>query len=99
MLSKRVSSLLKRGIVSKGAQIRNFAKEGNIIGIDLGTTNSCVSVTEGGKPIIIENSEGKRTTPSIVAFTDEGVVVGELAKRQAVTNPGNSVLHKLELMF
>src|SRR5512139_3388767 len=64
---------------------------GKIIGIDLGTTNSCVAVMEGGKPRVIENSEGDRTTPSIVAFTGEDeVVVGQSAKRQAVTNPQNT---------
>ncbi len=63
-----------------------------IIGIDLGTTNSCVAVMEGGKPKVIENSEGDRTTPSIVAFTkDNEVVVGQSAKRQAVTNPKNTL--------
>jgi molecular chaperone DnaK len=63
-----------------------------IIGIDLGTTNSCVAVIEGGKPKVIENSEGDRTTPSIVAFTkDNEVVVGQSAKRQAVTNPKNTL--------
>jgi molecular chaperone DnaK len=63
-----------------------------IIGIDLGTTNSCVAVMEGGKPRVIENSEGDRVTPSVVAFTNEGeVVVGQPAKRQAVTNPKNTV--------
>ena len=65
---------------------------GKIIGIDLGTTNSCVSVLEGDKPKVIENSEGARTTPSVVAFTDEGeILVGQSAKRQAVTNPHNTV--------
>jgi molecular chaperone DnaK len=65
---------------------------GKIIGIDLGTTNSCVAVMEGGKPKVIENSEGDRTTPSIVAFTKDGeVLVGQSAKRQAVTNPANTV--------
>jgi molecular chaperone DnaK len=63
-----------------------------IIGIDLGTTNSCVAVMEGGKPRVIENSEGDRTTPSIVAFTKDGeVIVGQAAKRQAVTNPQNTL--------
>ncbi len=65
---------------------------GKIIGIDLGTTNSCVAVMEGGKPRVIENSEGDRTTPSIVAFTKDGeVLVGQAAKRQAVTNPKNTL--------
>jgi len=65
---------------------------GKIIGIDLGTTNSCVAVMEGGKPRVIENSEGDRTTPSIVAFTDGGEeLVGASAKRQAVTNPKNTL--------
>jgi molecular chaperone DnaK len=63
-----------------------------IIGIDLGTTNSCVAIMEGGKPKVIENSEGDRTTPSIVAFTKDGeVLVGQSAKRQAVTNPQNTL--------
>jgi molecular chaperone DnaK len=63
-----------------------------VIGIDLGTTNSCVAVMEGGKPRVIENSEGDRTTPSIVAFTkDDEVLVGQSAKRQAVTNPHNTM--------
>jgi molecular chaperone DnaK len=65
---------------------------GKVIGIDLGTTNSCVAVMEGDKPKVIENSEGDRTTPSIVAFTkDDEVLVGQSAKRQAVTNPGNTL--------
>ena len=63
-----------------------------VIGIDLGTTNSCVAIMEGGKPKVIENSEGDRTTPSIVAFTkDDEVLVGQSAKRQAVTNPHNTL--------
>src|SRR5580693_7481739 len=63
-----------------------------IIGIDLGTTNSCVAIMEGNKPKVIENSEGDRTTPSIVAFTKDGeVLVGQSAKRQAVTNPQNTL--------
>jgi molecular chaperone DnaK len=65
---------------------------GKMIGIDLGTTNSCVAIMEGGKPKVIENSEGDRTTPSIVAFSKDGeVLVGQSAKRQAVTNPANTV--------
>ncbi len=65
---------------------------GKVIGIDLGTTNSCVAIMEGGKPRVIENSEGDRTTPSIVAFTkDNEVLVGQSAKRQAVTNPQNTL--------
>src|SRR6195952_2939479 len=63
-----------------------------VIGIDLGTTNSCVAVMEGGKPRVIENSEGARTTPSVVAFSEDGaVIVGQPAKRQAVTNPENTI--------
>jgi molecular chaperone DnaK len=65
---------------------------GKVIGIDLGTTNSCVSVMEGGEPTVIPNSEGSRTTPSIVAFTDGGErLVGQIAKRQAITNPESTV--------
>ena len=63
-----------------------------VIGIDLGTTNSCVAVMEGGKPKVIENSEGERTTPSVVAFTKDGErLIGQPAKRQAVTNPDNTI--------
>ena len=63
---------------------------GKIIGIDLGTTNSCVAVMEAGEPVVIPNSEGMRTTPSVVAFTKSGErLVGQVAKRQAVTNPTN----------
>ncbi|HDG97755.1 MAG: molecular chaperone DnaK [Deltaproteobacteria bacterium] len=65
---------------------------GKIIGIDLGTTNSCVAVMEGGDPVVIANAEGSRTTPSMVAFTDSGErLVGQAAKRQAVTNPENTI--------
>ncbi len=65
---------------------------GKVIGIDLGTTNSCVAVMEGGEPVVIANSEGSRTTPSIVAFTESGErLVGQQAKRQAVTNPENTL--------
>ncbi|MFH1511910.1 MAG: Hsp70 family protein, partial [Bacillota bacterium] len=64
-----------------------------IIGIDLGTTNSCVAVLEGGEPVVIPNAEGARTTPSVVAFTKEGErLVGQIAKRQAVTNPERTVI-------
>ena len=62
-----------------------------IIGIDLGTTNSCVSVVEGGEPVVISNSEGRRTTPSIVSFTENDRKIGDPAKRQAVTNPKNTI--------
>ena len=66
---------------------------GKIIGIDLGTTNSCVSVMEGGEPVVIPNAEGNRTTPSVVAFSKNGErLVGQIAKRQAVTNPENTVI-------
>ncbi len=65
---------------------------GKIIGIDLGTTNSCVAVVEGGKPVVITNAEGSRTTPSVVGFTKDGNrVIGKLAKNQAITNPHNTV--------
>ena len=65
---------------------------GKIIGIDLGTTNSCVSIMEGGQPKVIENSEGSRTTPSVVAYQEDGeILVGAPAKRQAVTNPKNTL--------
>ena len=64
---------------------------GKIIGIDLGTTNSCVAVMEGGKARVLENSEGERTTPSIIAYIDDEVIVGAPAKRQAVTNPANTL--------
>ncbi len=64
---------------------------GKIIGIDLGTTNSCVAVMEGGEPTVVQNSEGQRTTPSIVAFTDKGRLVGQPAKNQMVTNPERTV--------
>ena len=65
---------------------------GKIIGIDLGTTNSCVGVMEGGQPVVIANAEGARTTPSVVAFTKSGErLVGEPAKRQAVTNADKTI--------
>jgi len=68
--------------------IENMAK---VIGIDLGTTNSCIAIMDGSQPRVIENSEGARTTPSIVAFTDDERLVGQPAKRQAVTNPDNTI--------
>ncbi|MBI4682304.1 MAG: molecular chaperone DnaK [Nitrospirae bacterium] len=72
---------------------------GRVIGIDLGTTNSCVSVMEGGEPTVIANQEGTRTTPSVVAFTDKGErLVGQIAKRQAITNPENTVFSIKRLM-
>jgi len=69
---------------------KNFSSKA--IGIDLGTTNSCVAIMEGSKPKILENAEGKRTTPSIVSFSEDGErLVGEPAKRQAMTNPENTI--------
>ncbi len=69
-----------------------MSKKGKIIGIDLGTTNSCVSVMSGGDPQVIQNSEGQRTTPSVVAFTDKGErLVGQVAKNQTITNPANTI--------
>ena len=63
-----------------------------IIGIDLGTTNSCVAVIEGGEPVVITNAEGARTTPSVVGFTKTGErLVGQVAKRQAITNPDRTI--------
>jgi len=70
-----------------------------VIGIDLGTTNSCVAIMEGGDPVVIANSEGSRTTPSVVAFTESGErLVGQIAKRQAITNPTNTVFAIKRLM-
>ena len=72
---------------------------GRIIGIDLGTTNSCVAVVEGLEPLVVPNAEGSRTTPSVVAFTGEGEpLVGQIAKRQAVTNAENTVSSVKRLM-
>jgi molecular chaperone DnaK len=73
-------------LLNKGEKIMS-----KVIGIDLGTTNSCVAVIENGSPKVIENSEGARTTPSIVAYTDQEILVGASAKRQAVTNPKNTI--------
>ena len=65
---------------------------GKIIGIDLGTTNSCVAVMEGGEPVVIPNAEGARTTPSVVAFAkNKERLVGQIAKRQAITNPDRNI--------
>ena len=70
-----------------------------VIGIDLGTSNSCVAVVEGGEPTVITNSEGARTTPSIVAFTKDGErLVGQSAKRQAITNPTNTIFSAKRLI-
>ena len=70
-----------------------------ILGIDLGTTNSCMSVMEGGEPVVVPNAEGARTTPSIVAFTKSGErLVGQAAKRQAVTNPRNTIFSAKRLI-
>ena len=66
---------------------------GKVIGIDLGTTNSCVAVMEGGEAVVIPNAEGARTTPSVVAFSNNGErLIGQVAKRQAVTNPDHTVM-------
>ena len=70
-----------------------------ILGIDLGTTNSCMAIMEAGEPTVLENSEGARTTPSVVAFTKGGErVVGQAAKRQAITNPANTIFSAKRLM-
>ena len=72
---------------------------GKVIGVDLGTTNSCVVILEGGNPVVIPNSEGSRTTPSKVAFTEQGDrLVGHIAKRQAITNPENTIFAVKRLM-
>ena len=77
---------------SRLSHIKGDKKMGKIIGIDLGTTNSCVAVMEGNEPVVIPNAEGGRTTPSVVAFTKSGErLVGQPAKRQAVTNPHNTI--------
>ncbi|HAY82191.1 MAG TPA: molecular chaperone DnaK, partial [Planctomycetaceae bacterium] len=68
-----------------------MAQGEKIIGIDLGTTNSCVAVMEGSEPKVIQNQEGNRTTPSVVAFTDKGEQMGDPARRQAVTNPARTI--------
>ena len=68
-----------------------MAKKEYVLGIDLGTTNSCLSVVQSGDPVVIPNPEGRRTTPSVVGFTDSDRKVGDPAKRQAVTNPTKTV--------
>ena len=87
--------VLFRNVCTKRcAQVRTYAEKaatGDVIGIDLGTTNSCVAIMEGSAPRVIENAEGHRTTPSIVAWGKSGEkLVGQAAKRQAVTNPMNT---------
>ena len=68
-----------------------------VIGIDLGTTNSCVAVMEGGEPVVIANAEGSRTTPSVVAFSKTNErIVGQVAKRQSITNPDRTVMRSEE---
>src|SRR5207247_11250448 len=72
---------------------------GKVIGIDLGTTNSCVAIMSGGDPVVIANAEGSRTTPSVVAITDKGErLAGQIAKRQAITNPENTIYSIKRLM-
>ena len=72
---------------------------GKILGIDLVTTNSCMAIMEGGEPVVIPNSEGSRTTPSVVAFSKNGErLVGQAAKRQAVTNPSNTIFSAKRLI-
>jgi len=76
----------------RGIRVERQDEMGKVIGIDLGTTNSCVSVMEGGEPKVIANAEGFRTTPSVVAFSKTGErLVGLVARRQAVTNPKNTI--------
>jgi len=79
------------GIAKRTSNLFGDSQMGKIIGIDLGTTNSCVAVLDGDKPRVIENAEGERTTPSVIAYTDGETLVGQPAKRQAVTNPENTL--------
>ena len=86
-------------IISQNNNIERKYTMSKILGIDLGTTNSCMAVMEGGQATVLENSEGARTTPSIVAFTKNGErIVGQAAKRQAVTNPRNTVFSAKRLI-
>lgn len=88
IISNKKISLFK---TFTSSSIKYFSSSSKIIGIDLGTTNSCVSIMESGTPKVIENNEGMRTTPSVVAFVEGGSqLVGLPAKRQAVTNPQNT---------
>lgn len=95
VLTSNSKLLINNKNIVRGFQstVPSFAKEsGDIIGIDLGTTNSCVAIMEGKNPRVIENAEGARTTPSVVAFTKDGErLIGQAAKRQAVTNPANTL--------
>ncbi len=87
----KCQNLKKQNNFFKKQNLFNFSSNSKIIGIDLGTTNSCVSVMEGGSAKVIENNEGMRTTPSVVAFLDNNEqLVGLPAKRQSVTNPSNT---------
>ena len=90
--------MLKRDS-NKTNKIKRGIKNGKVIGIDLGTSNSCVAVVEAGEPKVITNSEGARTTPSIVGFAKDGErLVGQSAKRQAVTNPENTIFSAKRLI-
>ena len=89
--ARNTTTTTTRGIASFGPCFDKV--QGDVIGIDLGTTNSCVAIMEGSAPRVVENSEGSRTTPSVVAIgEDEGELVGTPAKRQAVTNPARYIL-------
>ncbi len=91
-MNTKVNGGLSRRSVAKRAPVFTYSFEGPVVGIDLGTTNSCVSVMEGKTSRVIENAEGARTTPSVVAFTKHGErLVGLPAKRQAVVNSANTV--------
>merc|ERR1719329_1350389 len=91
LASANLAASSKRGFLS-AASCRLNRASGDVIGIDLGTTNSCVAIMEAGTPKVIENSEGMRTTPSVVAMTNDGQrLVGIPAKRQAVTNPEHTL--------